>query len=391
MLKNQRTNPEKVAAFWVPPVAGLILFLILFLPGNSSAKVTGVCSNCHTMHNMQGGSALSNYGADGKPWKGTGPNPALLRGTCLGCHGMGEASKIKTIGSSQIPQVYHTDATDLASGNFRYIETGADDRGHNVVELGNADGVLDGAPGAINQFSHDVCVTDSNLTCAGENGCHGKRVPGEGSGLPALKGAHHGNVDGQCDTADSVSNSYRFLLGVKGLENTTDRWQNKDATSHNEYYGATTPPVLGCSSGETSCHGGSGVESPNDTISGFCATCHGLFHTLTGAGMESWEGIGSSTSSPFQRHPTDIVIKDSDEYAVANRTYNADAPVGRTTVPASVITGATANDVITCLSCHAAHASNYTDMLRWNYPNDFVAGGGGSGGCFACHTEKDNP
>ncbi len=395
MLKNQRTNPEKVVEFL--GTFALVFLLILFLPGNSSAKVTGVCSNCHTMHNMQGGSALSNYGADGKPWKGTGPNPALLRGTCLGCHGMGEASKIKTIGSSQIPQVYHTDAADLASGNFRYIETGADDRGHNVVELGNADGVLDGAPGAINQFSHDVCVTDSNLTCAGENGCHGKRVLDAGGGLPALKGAHHGNVDGQLNTADSVSNSYRFLLGVKGLENptavATEKWQNVNATSHNEYYGATTPQVLGCSGGETTCHIGGSVQSPNNTISGFCATCHGLFHTLTGAGMDSWEGIGSSTSSPFQRHPTDIVIKDSDEYAVANRTYKAQAPVGRTTVPASAITTATANDVVTCLSCHAAHASNYPDMLRWNYPGDMVAGGGGADGtgCFTCHTEKDNP
>ncbi len=198
-------------------------------------------------------------------------------------------------------------------------------------------------------------------------------------------------MDGKCDTADSVANSYRFLLGVKGLENTTDKWQNKDASSHNEHFGETTPPVLGCSGG-VSCHGSSGVTSPNNTISGFCGTCHGNFHTLSGGtdyGGTS-VGIGSTNSSPFQRHPCDILIKNSGEYEAAKRTYNAQAPVGRTTVPENVITGATANDVVTCLSCHAAHASNYPDMLKWDY-DTMVAGGGGSGGGFTCHTEKDNP
>jgi hypothetical protein len=317
---------------------------------------------------------------------GSGPNSCLTRGTCLGCHGQGGASKIVTIGGSQIPQVSHTDSTDLAGGNFGHIGTGGDDRGHNVIELGNVDGVLDGPPGPINQFSHDSLVTDANLTCAGYKGCHGNRYFSTYAGVEGIKGAHHGNVDGVCDDPTTVAKSYRFLYGVKGLENTTDKWQNKDATSHNEYYGATTPLVLGCGGGEVSCHDG----TPNNSVSGFCGSCHGNFHTLTGAGMGSTEGIGSSTSSPFQRHPTDIVIKDSGEYAVANRTFNADAPVGRTTVPASVITAATANDVITCLSCHAAHATNYPDLLRWNYDDMNAGGGGADTGCFTCHTQKND-
>jgi len=43
-----------------------------------------------------------------------------------------------------------------------------------------------------------------------------------------------------------------------------------------------------------------------------------------------------------------------------------------------------------CLSCHVAHGSPYADMLRWDY-GTMVAGGGGSGGCFTCHTQKKNP
>ncbi|MHB1463480.1 MAG: hypothetical protein ACYC1M_19550, partial [Armatimonadota bacterium] len=77
--------------------------------------------------------------------------------------------------------------------------------------------------------------------------------------VDGLKGAHHNNEDGQLAVANSVQNSYRFLVGVRGYENQTDRWQNASPTSHNEYYGATTPMTLGC--GLTSCHTG-GYSGP---------------------------------------------------------------------------------------------------------------------------------
>jgi predicted CXXCH cytochrome family protein len=371
MLKNKRTNPEKATAF--SGTFALILFLILFLPGNSFAAVTGECSDCHTMHNMQNGTTVN---ADG-------PSAKLLANNCIGCHTGANT------GSNTTPYVYSTSdptGSTLAGGNFYWMAQGNDGWGHNIVDLSNTDSVLDGAPGMINAFGHDTCVTDSNLTCAGENGCHGWRKPGDGSGVAALNGAHHGNVDGKCDTADSVSNSYRFLHGVKGLENTTDKWQNKNASSHNEYYGTTSPPQLGCG-GYTDCHAGPGnILAPNNTISGFCATCHGNFHTLE-AGAYG-DGIGSNASSPFKRHPTDVVLPNSGEYA-SYTAYSVEAPVGRTTVPdtasGTVVPG---SDVVTCLSCHSAHGSNQPDMLKWDY-NTMVAGGGGSGGCFTCHTEKN--
>ena len=122
------------------------------------------------------------------------------------------------------------------------------------------------------------------------------------------------------------------------------------------------------------------VEAPGNTISGFCGTCHGLFHAV--------DEIGGTTS-PFIRHPTDIVIKDSGEYQYYT-TYSVEAPVGRTTVPDSMSDTVTpGTDVVTCLSCHAAHASNYPDMLKWDY-DEMIAGGGNTGGCFTCHTTKDD-
>jgi len=386
--KNQR-------AVFLSVIFAFVVAIFGFVPNASQATISGVCSNCHTIHNSQSGDPMADYGADGQPWKGTGPYPALTRGDCLGCHGMGGAAKIVQIGGSDIPQVYHTDTEDLASGNFAYIlgakgDGASDAKGHNVIELNNQDSVLYEPPGGIRQSFHDdgYIVNDTNLTCAGDNGCHGQRFYDKGTGIPSLKGAHHKNVDGKCDIADDIPSSYRFLLGVKGLENPNDKWQNASAGSHNEYYGTAVPPVLGCSGGEVHCHGDGGIRSPNDTISGFCGTCHGNFHSLTGPGMDEDEGIGAISS--FQRHPTDIVMKNEGEYAVANRTYNIEAPVGRTSVPEDVISGVTANDVVTCLSCHAAHATNYPDLLKWDYSAMIAGGGGSSGGCFACHTTKDD-
>ncbi len=357
-------------------IVAVITGFVMSVPLDTEAKITGSCVNCHTMHNSQNNALVDS----------NGPNPTLLNSDCVGCHAQGAgSSKIVTLGGSDFPQVFHNDGTDLAGGNFGYISglkgSGASDaKGHNVIDLVNADSTLTAPPGA----SHTSQVANTELTCAGANGCHGWRAFGSsGSGLTSLKGAHHGNVDGKCDTADAVGNSYRFLNGVKGLENTTDKWQNVSAASHNEYFGNTTPmDWTGCSSNQ--CHyGPTDMRPANNTISGFCASCHGEFHKL--------DQVGGDAGSAFIRHPTDVVIKNEGEYAAANRDYNPLAPIGRTTIPDNPITDATTADVVTCLSCHAAHATDFDDMLKWDY-NGMAAGTSGAAaatGCFSCHTAKD--
>lgn len=363
-------------------IIALLSILSIFLVYSSGeTKITGICANCHTMHSSQNGTS------GGIAFGGSSlPQPVLLRGTCFGCHGQGGANKIVTISGSDIPQVYHTDPSgDLAGGNFRYLSTN-DNRGHNVKDIGNADDILNAAPGILPESGHNIIITDTNLTCAGYIGCHGSRYnDGKATtGIPMLKGAHHSNVDGKCETdIDKVYGSYRFLLGVKGLENTSDKWQNKDANSHNEYFGDTTPMNVSCAN---TCHLSGGVQPPNHTISGFCATCHGLFHDLS--------SIGGDTISPFTRHPTDIVIKNDGEYS-AYTTYSVEAPVARGAVPDGISSTVTPGNsgiegaIVMCLSCHAVHGTNYPDILRWNY-DDMIAGDNSkSGGCFTCHTQKN--
>jgi len=357
----------------------------------AGAVIKGICSDCHTMHNSQDNGSMA-FNA------GPGPNAYLTRGSCVGCHAQNSNEKIVSFGDNKFPQVMHTDATgDLAGGNFAYI-TGAkgggahDSKGHNVRDVVNQDSRagLYAPPGGIRQSFHDngYVVNSGNLTCAGNNGCHGHRYADPSNGIVGLRGAHHGNVDGKLTVADTPANSYRFLLGVKGLENTDPdgRWQNKSSSSHNEYFGAASPGLIGCSN--VSCHQAGGVKAPNNTMSGLCATCHGNFHTLT---TSSSSGIGASASSPFIRHPADIVIRNSGEYA-GYTSYNLTAPVGRQTLPdAPSATVTPGSDTVSCLSCHMAHASDYPSMLRFDYSQMMAHNGGAASGngCFACHTTKD--
>lgn len=374
-------------------VATTVCLLVALWAGQVQARIQGMCADCHTMHNSQNGSPMTfdNSGT---------PNDNLVRGTCYGCHAQAGSEATITLGTDSMPQVLHNGATDLAGGNFGYI-TGlkgsgaADNKGHNISDLTGTDGVLYGPPGGIKQFYHNDggTVNTDTLSCAGTNGCHGYRYAGSvGEGIT---GAHHQNEAGQLTTANTPGNSYRFLVGVQGYE-TPDWQENPTSGTHNEYLGLTSPVKLGCGGGGVmSCHGANGVQPPDGTMSQYCATCHGNFHTLgvgSGDGTNSnSDGIGMAGTSPFIRHPTDLALPNTGEYA-AYTVYNPAAPVARITVPASS-SGAVSpgSDSVMCLSCHVSHASDHASMLRWDY-SAMIAGNGGAAsntGCFVCHSSKD--
>jgi len=341
-----------------------IIFSIV-LCSHVNAKVTGLCSNCHTMHNSQGGANMATYGPS------SGVNPCLTRGDCIGCHVYDSGSgsdNVEDIDGSLVPQVWHDD-DDLAAGNFKYIASDADDtKGHNVAAIDVEGTITTGPPGD----EHSSGIT-TDLTCAGAKGCHGDRTVTDQT--TSVKGAHHAGVSGECDASD-LANSYRFLKGVKGYENmhVTYKYQNYNSQYHNEYYGVSTKGTE------------STLSSPGgNSISGLCAECHGNFH-----GPQSGD-ITSGTASPWLRHPTDIVLTNSGEYTNYT-TYSTMAPVARTSL-GTINTSGTNNivtpgtDVVMCLSCHGAHATNYYKLMRWDYKSTTLATA--LSGCNVCHTSKN--
>ena len=371
----------------------LVFFMFFFVACRVAARVHGVCSNCHTMHNSEDGGNVHTGG----------PLENLLRTDCVGCHSSTSAETIKTIGSgpgaSRVPIVYNTvppsypttptasgSTNTLAGGNFYWVEHVGDQYGHNVIS--HADSVLTVAPGKAKG------CTDS---------CHDSlyswRWPwpnSAGGGCTSCHTPAHHKGGSTTAIADGEDGWFRFLAKkhdthpdtacMKGLED--DDWQQTVSSSdHNEYWDAYGDEQAG--------------------FSRFCGACHGHFHsTMYGPWANGgFTGAHGWHTAPWLRHPAGIYIPDFGETSKYNTDgsgpegvpgpYNPIAPVGRQEVdtissPSSTIVVGSSGAMVMCLSCHRAHGSPYPDMLRWDYLNTCEAKQPNENcGCFICHTSKD--
>lgn len=358
----------------------LVALSVFWPPVVCFAKVTGQCANCHTMHNSQGGAAVVQNMVNGSMVLSASPNEALLTTNCIGCH-QGNNS----VGDRTTPYVLQTsapvynktgtesDTSTLAGGNFYWVSSGFDATGHNVSDITSPDDTR--FPGNVPPGGTGV---RPQLTCAGSSGCHGDRsVDGE---VPSMLTAHHGNDMSSYKDGSSLPASYRFLLGVKGLEDTEYEYRPA-STQHNKYYGIDR-------SLET--------QNVDGTISNLCAECHGDFHQ--GSGKIASGSFG--TSGVWLRHPTDFDMgraASSTEYESynggtgANNVYSVVAPVATNSTSEilnTTIYTASGDAIVMCLSCHRAHGTPHQAILRWDYkawPEDTTA----VNGCAVCHTTKD--
>ena len=298
------------------------------------------------------------------------PTGKLQNILCVNCHSNNDRNTMKFLGGVRVPVVYNTVRTAdlLAGGNFHYVAKDfGDRRGHNVDGITSLDTKFQSIPPGYDRESDPSIPgfnTEQPLTCAGSNGCHGNR--NVANPFQAIKGSHHAEdspIDGS-----TTAKSYRYLKntdkvkGVLGLED-EDWGQISSVKKHNEY-------------------------SPS--MDDFCANCHGDFHRK--------DKIGKT--SPWFRHPTTITLPKRDEYMYYNpqvsslpdrpgtRIYSPEAPVARAKIPetaSELVEPGT--DLVTCLSCHVAHASPHESILRWDY-DAIVFGETESVGCLICHTGK---
>ena len=347
-----------------------------------NARVTGACSNCHTMHNSQGGAPMAfqiNTGHTGSV-SVESPNPQLLLTGCVGCHTAfdGYTWKDSVTGA---PIVYNTGgypANPLAGGNFYCVaDYGGDDdtKGHNVLGISTQDVTLSTAPGGNGCAGchTTLAVENTSGTLSGKSGC-------EGCHINVMHHADDGTGTKYVGSADK--GWYRFLSGhmtasggVKGIED-KDWGYNDSSSNHNEY--------LGVNSNTT-------ADLDNGNMTAFCCGCHGNFHSSS---------TGSGSQSPWFRHPSDFVIPNSGEYSNAFGAkggigiYDPYSPVARPSGFAGFNSGEPncivnlGTDMVMCLTCHRSHGSQYYKMLRWDYKN-WPGGGGTYYGCGKCHTSKN--
>ncbi len=328
-----------------------IISIAFIFTGEAQAYVTGQCSSCHTIHNSQDGSSVafklnSSYSGFETTYVS---NKRLLKSDCIGCHSSTGTATI--VGN--IPVIFSTSSfsNPLAGGNFKSVRTD-DTTGHNVSGIIAQDGTLGLTPPGGSTMA-------SQLTCAGQYGCHGD-TSGGNDNYSALGGAHHVDDTGGI-TGASVGLSYRFLNGILGKEDAN--WeQDNTNTSHNEYKGSS--------------------GSATDTISYLCSKCHGNYHTWVGGASE----VG--TSSPWIRHPTDVILPNTGEYA-SYTTYSMTAPLARPNPDSVSDTTAVSpgTDIVMCLTCHRAHSSPNYKILRWDYKSSTLSTA--ISGCNVCHTSKN--
>jgi predicted CXXCH cytochrome family protein len=392
--KNSQENPTKKGGVRMKKTLILTFFVLLSVAMFYGIADAAVCSSCHTMHNSQNGAAENS----------DGPFAQLLKADCVSCHTANAGLESTSDGA---PRVLADTALStqgagatLAGGDFYWAKQDSDTRGHNPDGVG-ADGTMasntppgwdaeatkDNAPAGYTWGSVNAGVSSwsTQLRCAGTYGCHGNHT--DADELLAIQGTHHNNggadpfvSDGVADCSAGIGDCYRFLGGIVGFEDEDYQW-TADASDHNEYAGENDT--------NTERDEGDTTDYTNDhTISWLCAKCHGQFHASI--------DVDASFGSPWVRHPTDIVLPSTGEYA-SYGNYSIIVPVARGTILSStthsstVTEGNSADDtgaIVMCLSCHRAHGSPEEDLLRFTYDQDAGAGTNTTG-CFVCHTTKD--
>ncbi len=344
------------------------------MASNADAKVTGRCDNCHTMHNSQNG---TNW-----PGNTTTPNDSLTTGTCVGCHTGTGSSKLAptTLAPAVVTTATPASQSTFLPGGFITLAAGnLDSWNHNVLGADVQDVAIGGniqfaPPGYDATLGSSIGLPANNgawtqLTCAGNMGCHGDHT--KTNQTLAIAGGHH----------DDTAVGFRLLTGIHGVEGTTysvGAGEGGTQTSSNVYDGIN----------------GNTNYANKTTISYLCAECHGIFH-------KNPSETGSAT--PWLRHPTDFQLPADrpdayTSYGTAGRPYDADAPVGMNLGSVTRLSGggtaplpAAGQGSVLCISCHRAHGSDQPDLLRWTYAdmNAGQAGGAADTGCFLCHTNKD--
>jgi len=354
-----------------------IFFLFLVgldcIPENVEAKVKGRCKDCHTMHNSREGREVTYAGK-------TGPFASLTIGGCPGCHGQDPTGTQNIIiqGAMRIPQViHHAQDGDLAGGNYIYVADGHNpvySKGHNVSGISLQENPpMNAPPGFIagviipGGTGPAYWTTQKQLTCAGTWGCHGNRAiedPWE-----SIHSAHHED-DNEID-GSTVGKSYRFLYGIVGKEHKNWEYLAVD-DNHNGYKGDRT-------------------HNSMNTISYLCGECHAKFHPNPNLGGSS--EVGHAYNSVWRRHPSDISFDGVHTGYIGSEyqgyvKYSLESPVAYQN-PSGTETSVDMDSIIMCLSCHRAHASPYSDILRWDYSKVTSQNNKSVTGCLVCHTKKN--
>jgi hypothetical protein len=365
------------------------------------------CEACHTMHNSLGGTkystATNQLGLNTLAQYQAGPY--LLQGAtqseaCLNCHegAVGGGKSISTVsGLADVTQSANGKIAQFGpGGDFRWLTVKGQNYGHsiNAPDFYTGAANLTQAPGATG-----AAYPAASLACSSCHDPHGKyrRTSDTGgfatSGAPIYKSGSYGDVP----TATTAVGSYR-LLGGAG-------YAPKSVGS--TYAFSAAPPVVVAPSTynlSTAQLGGSVRVGYGSGMSEWCSNCHGKMHdsSYTSGATTQAEGFNvhpagngakltAAIAANYQTYVTTGVSSGTTAtsynelvpFETGSNDYSAmkllaASASGGAAIPSAGQAGPDTNSNVMCLSCHRAHASGFSSMLR--YANtEFVTTDNGSG------------
>jgi hypothetical protein len=376
--------------------------------GTFHAGGVAACDGCHVMHNASKGVARSTKVA---PW--TDAVPAfLLQGsdqssTCLICHG-------DTAHSASTPYVIANTAGNAQqmnyspAGDFGWLieATGFGVRsGHNVVASDFsmvADGTMKTAPGGTYTPGAGLAA----FACSSCHDPHGRyRMQGAGTKWSwAGPVVQAGLVDkitqpiwasgsyGELPTDTKAIGAYRLLAGVgyfpaSNIASPTPFVSNPPvAVAPSDYNkaekkGAEVRVAYGSGMSEwcANCHsnihmdsyvsgaqGGTGLKHPAGNLAVLKPGQFNVYNTYVSSGK--FDGTGDQYTSlvPFE-NAAKISYNNHDGNIADLQTLKAAVDGAQ-----NGIFVASDKSNVMCLSCHRAHASAFTSMVRWNPDDTFI-------------------
>ena len=357
---------------------GLKLSLVIFTATLMTLGIYGIsnafhsggvaeCEGCHSMHSPKAGGSFLLVGTDNSS-------------TCLSCH-MNDADTG--------PSSYHVSTVDSKlgagmaplqrgpGGDFGWLKKtytytysgntyteGGQTHGHNII-ASDFNYMVD----TDNTTSPGGTYPSSQLACSSCHDPHGKgRRLSDGTyattGAPIIGSGS----TGASPAAGEAVGLYR-LLRTPLYAGFTAYPIAIAPSSYNRTEAVTQTRVA---------YGHSGIN----TWGNWCATCHAGMHSNNGYVHPVDESLGSTIAGIYNSYK-----KSGDLTGTAATAYLSLVPFAEKTGDFTVLTshaksdnsylnGPGSSDTVMCLSCHRAHASGFSDGLRFDQGYEFMVKGG---------------
>ncbi len=357
--------------------------LTVGVAGSALAFHSGGVANCAGCHSMHSPAELGTYLLIGSD----------TSSTCLGCH--------ENAGDT-VPDSYHISTADAdmvvgqgplqrsPGGDFgwlkkdyswevdgvAYTEDG-DRHGHNIVAID-----LGYTEDATNATSPGGSFLAGDLQCNSCHDAHGKyrRLA---DGTVATSGAP---IIGSGSYADSAVPAVGQAVGVYRLLAGNDYTTDSFATAGAFYTGvpaAVAPATYNQSEATNQVRVAYGAQTAGgvNRWGTWCASCHADMHSsysythpVDWPLAEIADLYNAYVSSGIMTGIVDTAFLSLVPFAQNSGAFATLAANASNTD--SALTGPGTGDEVMCLSCHRAHASGFSNMLRWNNDSEFMVENG---------------